>query len=132
VSSSKIRGSQLPRASGASPCRPRRPEDTVLYFIVREDLETFLVHARQRYERALPRYVEKEFRDYIKCGIFSYGFLRCRCDTCGHDLLVAFSCKNRGICASCSARLWRRTFAVPQSDQGVTHVTVVQRKTEKS
>jgi len=82
-----------------------------LYRVVREHFETFLAFARERYERPLPHYVENEFRDYMKCGIFSYGFLRCHCDGCGHDLLVAFSCKNRGVCPSCSARRMCNTAA---------------------
>jgi hypothetical protein len=42
-----------------------------------------------------------EFRE---CGIFAYGFARARCDACGHDFLVAFSCKGRGVCPSCNTR----------------------------
>jgi Transposase zinc-binding domain len=103
VLDSSVRGLQPQR----TPYRPQRPEDTVLYRIVQEHLETFLAYARENYERPLPRYVENEFRDYVKCGIFAYGFLRCKCETCGQELLVAFSCKNRGICPSCSARRTR-------------------------
>ncbi len=29
---------------------------------------------------------------------------RARCDDCGHDFLVAFSCKGRGVCPSCNTR----------------------------
>jgi hypothetical protein len=83
---------------------PRRPEGTVLYRVVRDRLATFLASAEERYERPLPRYVENELRGYLKCGIFSYGFVRCHCDACGKDMLVAFSCKNRGVCPSCAAR----------------------------
>jgi hypothetical protein len=36
--------------------------------------------------------------------LFSEGFTRCHCDTCGHDLLVAFSCHGRTICPSCTGR----------------------------
>ena len=83
---------------------PRRPTETVLYGVVREHLETFLAHTRETYEKPLPCYVEEEFRSYLKCGVFGHGFARCRCDTCGHDVLVAYSCKVRGICASCAGR----------------------------
>ena len=83
---------------------PRRPTETVLYGAVRSHLETFLAHTRETYEKPLPRYVEKEFRSFLKCGVFAHGFARCRCESCGHDLLVAFSCKLRGICPSCSGR----------------------------
>lgn len=84
--------------------RPRRPTETVLYSLVREHLETFLAHARESYGAPLPRYVEDEFREYLRCGVFAYGFLRARCESCDHDLLVAFSCKLRGLCPSCAGR----------------------------
>jgi hypothetical protein len=68
---------------------PRRPAQTVLYAIVRDHLEAFLAHARESYDRGLPRYVEQAFRAYPECGIFSHGFLRYHCDKCRRDLLVA-------------------------------------------
>ena len=67
---------------------PRRPTETVLYGIVRENLESFLAHARAHYDGGLPRYVEQELRAYMACGVFSEGFTRCHCDACGHDLPV--------------------------------------------
>lgn len=70
---------------------PRRPTETALYALVRDHLETFVAFARERYERGLPRYGEDELRAYLKCGVFSEGFIRARCDGCGHDLLVAFT-----------------------------------------
>jgi hypothetical protein len=88
----------------AAPYLPRRPTETVLYGLVREHLESFLQHARETYDGGLPRYVEQELRAYLKCGVFSHGFTRCRCDACGHDLLVAFSCKTRSVCPSCCGR----------------------------
>ncbi len=83
---------------------PRKPTETVLYGLVRETLETFLAHARETYSAPLPRYVEREFRGYLRCGVFGHGFTRCHCDTCGRDLLVAFACKGRGLCLSCAGR----------------------------
>jgi hypothetical protein len=38
------------------------------------------------------------------CGILACGFAHAYCDTCGHDFLVAFSCKGRGLCPSCTTR----------------------------
>jgi hypothetical protein len=95
----------------ASPYLPRRPTESVLYHVVRDHLETFLAHARDTYSRPIPRYAEQELRAYLRCGIFAHGFLRCHCDTCGHDLLVAFSCKSRGICPSCTGRRMANTGA---------------------
>jgi hypothetical protein len=45
------------------------------------------------------------FAEYLKCGIFAHGFARVRCDDCGQDFLVAFSCKGRGVRSfSCTTR----------------------------
>jgi len=88
----------------------RRPEETVLYDVVREQLETFLCRARER-DRPLPRFVEREFRGYLECGILAHGFVRVRCDACGCDRLVAFSCKGRGFCPSCGGRRMADTAA---------------------
>ncbi len=48
---------------------------------------------------------------YLNCGVFSEGFTRCHCDACGHDLLVAFSCKSRTVCPSCAGRRMANTAA---------------------
>jgi len=90
---------------------PRRPTETVLYGLVRQHLETFLAYAREQYDRGLPRYVEDELRAYLTCGVFSEGFARAHCDACGHDLLVAFSCKSRTTCPSCAGRRMSNTAA---------------------
>ena len=58
-----------------------------------------------------PRYVEQAFRKYLECGIFAHGFARARCDDCGHDFFVAFSCKGRGVCPSCNTRRMAETAA---------------------
>ena len=50
---------------------------------------------------SLPSFIEDEFDAFLECGILAHGFLRLRCGDCGHDKLVAFSCKRRGICPSC-------------------------------
>ena len=86
--------------------RPRSPEGTVLHRVVRENLESFLAEARERSEHGfgLPRFVEEEFREYIACGVLSRGFMRIRCEGCGDESFVGFSCKRRGICPSCTAR----------------------------
>ena len=52
----------------------------------------------------LPKFIKKEFDEFLKCGILSHGFLRTQCQSCHHERLVAFSCKRRGFCPSCGAR----------------------------
>jgi len=78
---------------------------------LRQNLESFLAYAREHYDGGLPRYVDAELRAYLKCGVFSHGFTRCHCDACGHDLLVAFSCKSRTVCPSCAGRRMANTAA---------------------
>jgi Putative transposase/Transposase zinc-binding domain len=84
---------------------PRDPSGTVLYHVVAEHLETFLASLADDPEATgLPAYVQREFYDYLRCGILAHGFLRLGCDTCKKELLVPFSCKRRGFCPSCAGR----------------------------
>jgi hypothetical protein len=97
--------------SGSSPAYERhRPEETALYTVISEQLETFLARAREG-DRPAPRFIEQELRAYLQCGILAHGFLRLHCDACGHDRLVAFSCKRRGFCPSCGGRRMADTAA---------------------
>jgi len=107
--------------------RRREPEGTVLHAAVREHLATFLVEAEERSPTGLgmPRFVREEFERYLRCGILAHGFARVHCGACGHDLLVAFSCKNRGICPSCSARRMHDT-AMHLTERVLPHVPVRQ------
>ena len=84
----------------------REPGSTVFHGIVREHLETMLAEARASSDSGagLPFFVERELRAYIDCGDLSRGFLRVRCDDCGDELLVGFSCKGRAACPSCATR----------------------------
>jgi hypothetical protein len=86
--------------------RPREPEHTVLHRVVAEHLETFLSEARGRDidGQGVPDFVENEFRRFLGCGSLSGGFARLKCEKCGHEKLVPFSCKRRGICPSCTGR----------------------------
>jgi hypothetical protein len=92
--------------------RPRRPADTPLYRVVQNHLETFLALCRDDWEEEhVTQHAEREPRRYLECGILAYGFARARCDGCGHDFLIAFSCKGRGICPSCNTRRMAETAA---------------------
>jgi Transposase zinc-binding domain/Putative transposase len=83
----------------------RDPAASVLYQVVRDHFETFHAHAASlRDGDGLPRFVEEEFRDFLRCGWLAGGFARLRCTGCGLDRLVAFSCKGRGFCPSCGGR----------------------------
>ena len=64
----------------------RKPEHGVLHTVLREHVETFLAHAQER-DRPVPRFLERELRAYLECGLLCYGFVRLRCVACGHDRL---------------------------------------------
>src|SRR5205823_9537232 len=56
-----------------------------------------------------PGFVISEFDRYLACGILANGFARVRCSSCGDEILVAFSCKGRGFCPSCTTRRMQGT-----------------------
>jgi hypothetical protein len=94
----------------------RRPEETPLYQVVARHLETFLHESEARSRSGdrgggLPRFVRRELREYLSCGILARGFARVHCTDCGKDGLVAFSCKKRGFCPSCCGRRMAETAA---------------------
>ncbi len=92
--------------------RPRDPAKTVLYRVVQAHFETYLSLSSEGWDdNPVPAYVEREFRRYLECGILAHGFARARCPECGHDFLVAFSCKGRCVCPSCNARRMAETAA---------------------
>jgi len=91
---------------------PRDPSPTALYHVVADHLETFLASLDADPDaKGLPAYVQHEFYDYLQYGILAHGFLRLGCDTCKHEMLLAFSCKRRGVCPSCSGRRMAQTAA---------------------
>ena len=84
---------------------PRDPRQTLLYQVVAEPLETFLAtRAADPTATGLPAYVVEEFYASLQCGILAHGFVRLCCDTCPHQMLLAFSGKKRGFCPSCAGR----------------------------
>ena len=76
--------------------RPRNPRASPLWRCAR-------LHARELHEAGrLRRTVERQaIERFIECGDPHHGFARIYCDTCGHDYLLAYSCKTRYFCPSC-------------------------------
>ena len=106
--------------------RRREPERTLLHATVRAHLKTFLAEMEQRGDGAgLPGFVISEFERYLACGILAHGFARVRCSSCGNEMLVAFSCKGRGFCPSCTTRRMQGT-ATHLLDRVLPHVPMRQ------
>ena len=93
--------------------RPRRPQDSFLYQLVQQHLETFLATHREacQDDDPIPTYIERAFRSFLECGIPAFGFARAYCSSCKHDFIVPFSCKTRGLCPSCNTRRMVQTAA---------------------
>src|SRR5882724_1166376 len=97
----------LPRGMGcvAPVYRPRDAEHTVLHQVISEHVEAFLVAVAEAGDGAgLPQFVEREFREFLLCGVYEAGVARFRCEGCAREHLVPFSCKGRGWCPSCGGR----------------------------
>ncbi len=46
-------------------------------------------------------YVMDVIHRYLDCGDLHCGFSRVKCEDCGHEYILAFSCKRRHFCPSC-------------------------------
>jgi hypothetical protein len=75
--------------------------------VVNRHLDSFAREAR-----GLPAFARAELERYLGCGVLANGFARVRCDGCGFERLVGFSCKGLGVCPSCGARRMAETAAV--------------------
>src|SRR6266850_6990070 len=122
-------GSASSDAAPSRGYRRREPERTLLHATVRAHWKTFLAEMEERGEAGanLPRFVAGEFERYLGCGMLANGFARVRCQACGDELLVAFSCKGRGFCPSCTSRRMHDTAAhlvnrvIPQVPEASQH-----------
>jgi ribosomal protein S27E len=94
--------------------RPRDPAAALLYRVVQKHFLSCL-RDREAEGRYLPAHIKREFAAFIKCGVLANGFMRLKCGECRHEKLVAFSCKRRGFCTSCGARLSRGLLPANQA-----------------
>jgi putative transposase/transposase-like zinc-binding protein len=85
--------------------RPRDAEHTVLHQVIAEHLEGFLRTVAEAGDGVgLPQFVEREFREFLTCGVVEHGVARFRCEGCGREHLVPFSCKGRAWGPGCGGR----------------------------
>jgi len=84
--------------------RPRNPRESAYYRCVEDHFERFEQAYEELFERQygfLRPYVKKVIYRYLDCGDPHNGFARVKCNNCGHEYLLAFSCKRRHFCPSC-------------------------------
>ena len=66
--------------------RPRDAEHTVLHQVIAEHLEVFLRAVAEAGDgTGLPQFVEREFREFLTCGVFGHGVARFRCEGCARE-----------------------------------------------
>ncbi len=115
----------LPEAKRAF-YRPRRPERSPFFAVLNQFFDRFTREYEHRFERTfgpLRCLVPKTVERFLGCGLPEGGFARVRCDACRAEHFVAFSCKQRGFCPSCSAKradLWAE-FARERVIREVSH-----------
>ena len=57
--------------------RPRDAQHTVLHQVVAENLDAFLRTVAEAGDRTgLPQFVEREFREFLTCGVVEHGVAR--------------------------------------------------------
>ena len=93
-----LAGGLYERTSGAAGqplagYRRREPERTVRTRARHAQTMLAEVRAAAPEGGGLPRHVERELTEYLRCGVLAHGFARVRCTTCHDEIVVAFSCK---------------------------------------
>jgi len=91
-----LAGGLYERTSGAAGqplagYRRREPEHTVLHELVARYGQTMLAEVRAADPEGggLPRHVERELAEYLRCGVLAHGFASVRCTTCHEEIVVA-------------------------------------------
>ena len=85
----------------------RRAESSDLYRVVyhaKDELERVWEQRFQSHYGVLREEVKSTLEAYLDCGILVHGAARAACEKCKHSILVAFSCKKRGVCGSCATK----------------------------
>lgn len=85
----------------------RQPEESALYRLVFNYREEFEYRYGELFEERygfLRSNVLESFDAYLNCGILRHGCARAHCEECNHSELIAFSCKERVLCPSCTAK----------------------------
>lgn len=87
--------------------RPRDPRKTPLFRLLEAHYESVKLAWEERFEQSYGFWQgswDEAVARYLDCGVWDAGFARVRCDACMHEMLVAFSCKQRELCPSCAAK----------------------------
>ena len=85
----------------------RRPRASPLWQIIHHAWDEFQTQYEARHRKIhgpLRPDAVAVVEQYYRCGDLAQGFTRLHCPNCGHEKLLAFTCKTRGYCPSCHQR----------------------------
>ncbi len=84
--------------------RPRNPESSPFFQLVDKYFDEFEEVYARRYEKHYGFWrpvIRSSIDKFLKCGDLKEGFARVKCEKCGKNLFIAFSCRQRCCCPSC-------------------------------
>jgi ribosomal protein S27E len=87
--------------------QPRRPRASPLWQIVHHGWDDFLANYEQHHRKSLGPLrtgTINTVQSFLRCGDLASGFTRLQCPDCGHERLLAFTCKRRHFCPACHQR----------------------------
>ncbi len=94
--------------------RPRQPRASPIWQILDGRWADF-----RRNEAVHDDHLNQTVQAFLRCGDFRSGFTRWRCPDCAQEFLLAFTCKQRGLCATCAQR--RTLTLAPYIAETVCH-----------
>ena len=92
--------------------QPRRPRASPLWQLVHHGWDEFLANYESKHRNdlgPLHHAATTTVESFLRCGDLASGFTRLQCPECGHERLLAFTCKGRHFCPSCHQRRVRST-----------------------
>lgn len=92
--------------------QPRRPRASPLWQLVHYGWSDFLSQYEAKHRKLLgplDPMAEATVQSFLRCGDLASGFTRLECPDCGHERLLAFTCKTRHFYPACHQRRARST-----------------------
>ncbi len=87
--------------------RPRQPRASPVWQVFRHHWPAYLIRQEagtSAKHGPLAAPIPSAVTAFLRCGDLHAGFTRLRCTDCRHEYLLAFTCKQRGLCAACHQR----------------------------
>lgn len=87
--------------------RPRQPRASPVWQVFKQHWPAYLIRQEvgsSAKHGPLAAHIPAAVAAFLRCGDLHAGFTRLRCPDCRHEYLLAFTCKQRGLCAACHQR----------------------------